>query len=64
MSYLNAACALAVMNADAAGGTINGAIFSEALMEVSDVSHARNAALDWVVKRFGGDPAAIWHFAS
>ncbi len=64
VSYLNAACALAVMNADAAGATIDGANFSEALMEVSDVSHARNAALDWVLQRFGADTAAIWHLAS
>jgi hypothetical protein len=64
VSYLNAACAVAMMNADAAGTTVNRAIFSDALMEVSDVSHARNAVLDWVLQRFGADPAAIWHIAS
>jgi len=64
VSYLNAACALAVMNADAAGTTVNGALFREALMQASDVSHTRNAPLDWVMQRFGGDPAAIWHVAS
>ena len=29
-------------------------IFSEALMEASDVSHARNALLDWILNRFSG----------
>lgn len=60
-SNLNAAAALAVMHAEAAGTTVTRASFSEALMEVADVSHARNAVLDWVMQRFGGDSAAIWH---
>ena len=59
-SYLNAACALAVMNADAAGKNIDRAVFSQALMEASDVSHAKNALLDWILKRFGGGSEAIW----
>jgi hypothetical protein len=63
VSYLNAACALAVMNADAAGRTVNGAIFSEALMEASDVSHTRNAALEWVLNRFSGGTEALWKLA-
>lgn len=62
-SSLNAAAALAVMNADAAGQVVDGTIFSDALMEVADVSHARNAVLDWVLKRFGGGSEALWFLA-
>jgi Fe-S-cluster containining protein len=63
-SYLNAACALAVMNADAAATNIDRAIFSQALMEASDVSHAKNALLDWILKRFGAGTDALWHLAA
>jgi Fe-S-cluster containining protein len=63
-SHLNAALALAVMNADAAGKDVDRTFFSNALMEVADVSHARNVVLDWVMKRFGADSAAIWRVAS
>jgi Fe-S-cluster containining protein len=63
-SYLNAACALAVMNADAAGRNIDRAIFSQALMEASDVSHAKNALLDWILKRFGAGTDAVWILAA
>jgi Fe-S-cluster containining protein len=59
-SYLNAAGALAVMNADAAGTHVNRAAFAEALMEASDVSHAKNALLDWILRRFGGGTDAVW----
>ena len=63
VSYLNAACALAVMNADAAGMTVNGALFRESLMEASDVSHTRNAPLEWVLNRFSGGTEAVHHLA-
>jgi hypothetical protein len=63
VSFLNAACALAVMNAAAAGTTVNRAVFSDALMETSDVSHARNGLLDWVLNRFGGGTEALWKLA-
>ena len=63
VSYLNAARALAVMNADAAGTTVDRAIFSEALMEASDVSHAKNALLEWVLRRFGAGTDALWYLA-
>jgi Fe-S-cluster containining protein len=62
VSYLNAACALAAMNADAAGKDVDRAIFSEALLEASDVSHARNAFLDWIRNRFSGGTEAFWFF--
>lgn len=63
VSYLNAACALAVMNADAAGRDVDRKIFSEALMEASDVSHAKNAVLEWALKRFGAGSEAVWYLA-
>ena len=63
-SYLNATCALAAMNADAAGKNIDRAIFSQALMEASDVSHAKNALLDWILRRFGAGTDALWYLAA
>jgi Fe-S-cluster containining protein len=59
-SYLNAACGLAAMNADAAGTDVDRAIFSQALMEASDVSHARHALLEWVLDRLSGGSDALW----
>ena len=59
-SYLNAACGLAAMNADAAGTDVDRAIFSQALMEASDVSHARNLLLEWVLDRLSGGTDALW----
>lgn len=64
VSYLNAACALAVMNAHAAGTIVDRMIFSEALMEASDVSHARNALLDWILNRFSAGTEALWKLAA
>ena len=64
VSYLNAACALASMNADAAGQDVDRAIFSDALLEASDVSHARNALLDWILNRFSGGSEALWKLAA
>ena len=64
VSYLNAACALAIMNADAAGTNVDRRIFSEALLEASDVSHARNDLLDWILRRFGAGTEALWKIAS
>jgi Fe-S-cluster containining protein len=64
VSYLNAAMALAVMNADAAAQAVDRKIFSEALMEASDVSHAKNALLEWVLRRFGGGTEALWCLAA
>jgi len=63
-SYLNATCALAVMNAAAATTTVDRGIFITALTEASDVSHARSGLLDWVLKRFGGTTEALWQLAT
>jgi Fe-S-cluster containining protein len=64
VSYLNAAKALAIMNADSTGQVVDRKIFSEALLEASDVSHAKNALLDWILKRFGGGTDALWYLAA
>lgn len=60
VSYLNAACGLAAMNADAAGSEVDRAIFSQALMEAADVSHARHVLLEWVLDRLSGGSDALW----
>jgi len=64
VSYLNAARALAAMNADAAGRDVDQAIFVEALTEASDASHARHALLDWILTRLGGGTEALWYLAA
>jgi hypothetical protein len=51
------------MNADAAGTAVDPGIFAQALMEASDVSHAKNALLEWILRRFGGGTEALWYLA-
>jgi Fe-S-cluster containining protein len=63
VSYLNAACALAAMNADAAGRDVDRKIFIDALTEASDVSHARNALLDRILARLSGGTEALWYLS-
>jgi Fe-S-cluster containining protein len=58
-SYLNAACALAAMHADAAGQLVDRAIFIQALTEAADVAHARHRILDAVLTHFSGDTNAL-----
>lgn len=60
VSYLNAALALAAMNADAAGKDVDRKTFIDALTEASDASHARNALLDWVLTRLSAGTEALW----
>ena len=59
-SILNAAIAFAAMNAAAAGREVDRRIFADALMEASDVSHAKNAWLDWILNRLSGGNDALW----
>jgi Fe-S-cluster containining protein len=59
-SYLNAACALAAMSADAAGTNVNRAIFIQALTEASDVAHAQHPLLHSILKHFSGGTHALW----
>ena len=59
-SYLNAACALAAMNADAAGRDVDRNIFIDALTEASDVSHAHNRWLEAILAHFGSSTDALF----
>ena len=58
-SYLNAACALAAMNADAAATDVDRQIFIQSLTEASDVSHARHTWLEWILENFGSGTDAL-----
>jgi Fe-S-cluster containining protein len=64
VSYLNAARALAAMKADAAGRDADRAMFSEALMEAADVSHATSGVLERILNRFAAGTEALWKLAS
>jgi hypothetical protein len=60
VSCLNAACALAVMNAHASGRAIDREIFSDALMESVDVLHADDRGLlGWALPRLAGGVDAL-----
>jgi Fe-S-cluster containining protein len=60
-SYLNAACALAGMKADAAGATVDRGVFIEALTEAADVSHAQHRLLDRILVHFSSGTDALWN---
>ncbi len=61
VSCLNAAGALAVMNAHAAGRAIDRELFSKALMESVDLSHAdQRGLLGWVLPRLAGGVDATY----
>ena len=62
-SILNAATALAAMQADAAGTRVDREIFNRALVEAADVSHARSALLDSMLTRLSAGNEAIWFLA-
>lgn len=63
-SHLNAACALAVMNADAAGRDVDRQAFIEALMESSDLAHAGGGRLfDWAAQKLAAGTAALRQLA-
>jgi Fe-S-cluster containining protein len=65
VSCLNAACALAVMNAHAAGRAVDREVFSDALMESVDLSHADERGLmGWVLPRLAAGVEALHLFAS
>ena len=63
VSFLNAACGLAAMNADDDDEDVDREIFSEALMEASDLSHADNALMDSILVRFSAGLDAFWHLS-
>ncbi len=63
VSYLNAAGALAVMNAKAAGRPVDRAIFSDALMEAVDLAHSDDRGLlGRILGLFAGGVEALYVF--
>jgi Fe-S-cluster containining protein len=63
-AYLNAACALAIMNADHAGAAVDRHTFTEALMETSDLAHAATGQLfDWAVRQLAGGTGPLRQLA-
>lgn len=61
VSCLNAACALAVMNAAAEARAVDRAIFIQALMESVDLSHADDRGLlKGILRRLAGGTEALW----
>ena len=65
VSCLNAAAALAVMNADASGRAIDRDVFSEALMESVDLSHAdERGLLGWLLPRLASGVEALKVFSA
>ncbi len=65
VSCLNTACALAVMNAHASGRAIDREMFSDALMESVDLSHAdERGLLGWVLPRLASGAEALNVFSA
>ena len=65
VSSLNAACAMAVMNADASGRIVDRQVFIEALMEAADLSHADDRGLlGGILQRLAGGTEALWFLQS
>ena len=63
VSYLNAAGALAVMNAHASGRPVDRATFSEALMEAVDLAHSDDRGLPGrILGLFAGGVEALYVF--
>jgi hypothetical protein len=63
ISYLNAACSIAAMTADAAGSDVDRAIFTESLMAACGIAHATNGFLERIVNRFAGGTESLWALA-
>jgi Fe-S-cluster containining protein len=64
-SYLNAAGDLAAMNAAASGRAVDAALFSEALMEAVDLTHAdARGMLGGVLGTLAAGPEALYAFAA
>ncbi len=65
LSYLNAACDLAAMKAAEAGGAVDAALFSEALMEAVDLTHAdARGMLGRILGTLSAGPEALYAFAA
>jgi Fe-S-cluster containining protein len=64
-SFLNAACDLAAMKAAETGRPVDAALFSEALMEAVDLTHADDrGALGRILGTLAGGPEALFAFAA
>jgi Fe-S-cluster containining protein len=59
VSFLNAACALAAMNAEAARTTVDRKMFIRAITEASDVSHTQHKTLHRILAHFSGGSDAL-----
>jgi Fe-S-cluster containining protein len=64
VASLNAACALAKMKAAAAGRVVDRRIFSEALVEAADVTHADYGLLARVLTLFAGGVESLYTFGN
>src|SRR6185436_3075021 len=64
-SFLNAACDLAAMKAAETGRPVDAALFSEALMEAVDLTHADDGgAVGRILGTLAGGPEALFAFAA
>ena len=64
VSSLNAACVLARMRASQAGGTVNRQVFSEALVDAVDVTHADYGSMARFLTMFAGGIEALYAFGN
>lgn len=65
VSYLNAACDLAAMKAAETGQPVSSAVFSEALMEAVDLTHADDrGGLGRILGTLAAGPEALYAFAA
>lgn len=64
VSSLNAACALARMKASMAGGVVGRKIFTEALVEAVDVTHADYGLLARILTLFAAGPESFYAFGA
>lgn len=65
VSFLNSACALAVMNAAAAGRAVDREIFSDALMDAVQLWHTDDhGVLGGILRRLAGGTEALWFLQS
>jgi hypothetical protein len=65
VSYLNAACDLAAMMAAETGQPVSAAVFSEALMEAVDLTHADDRGmLGRILGTLAAGPEALYAFAA
>jgi hypothetical protein len=64
-SYLNSACDLAAMKAAEAGRAVDAALFTEALMEAVDLTHAdARGMLGGILGALAAGPEALYAFAA